>query len=83
MILNGCREESLPVVRERLRRILANDSIDWWGERRSLPVSTGDGTPQAGDTTELILERAQRSLEQSSQWLTRATTAGRNESSGS
>lgn len=39
VILNGCGEESLPTVRERLRRMLANNSIEWWGERRSLPFS--------------------------------------------
>ena len=83
VILNGCSEESLPVVRERLRHMLANDSIEWWGERRSLLVSTGDATPQSGDTTESILERAQKSLDQASQWLARATAAGKNESSGS
>jgi diguanylate cyclase (GGDEF)-like protein len=83
VILNGCSEESLPVVRERLRHRLANDSIEWWGERRSLMVSTGDATPQAGDTTDSILERAQKSLDQASQWLARATAAGKNESSGS
>jgi len=83
VILNGCSEESLPVVRERLRRMLANDSIEWWGERRSLLVSTGDATPQAGDTTESILERAQKSLDHASQCLTRATAARKNESSGS
>jgi hypothetical protein len=70
-------------VRERLRRMLANDSIEWWGERRSLLVSTGDATPQAGDTPESILERAQKSLDQATQWLARATAAGKNESSGS
>jgi len=83
VILSSCSDESLPLVRERLRRVLANDSIEWWGERRSLPVSIGDATPQAGDTAESILERAQKSLDQASQWLSRATAAGKNESSGS
>jgi diguanylate cyclase (GGDEF)-like protein/PAS domain S-box-containing protein len=83
VILNSCSDESLPLVRERLRRMLANDSIEWWGERRSLLVSVGDATPQAGDTAESILERAQKSLDQASQWLARATAAGKNESSGS
>ena len=80
VILNGCCEESLPVVRERLRCMLANDSIEWWGERRSLPVAVGDAMAQAEDTIESILDRAQNSLDQASQWLTRATAAGRNQS---
>ena len=32
VILNSRNDESLPLVRERLRRVLANDSIEWWGE---------------------------------------------------
>ena len=83
VILNGCSEESLPVVRERLRRMLANDSIEWWGERRSLPVSAGEATPEPGDTAESILDRSRKSLDQQSQWLTRATAAGKKPSSGS
>lgn len=83
VILYGCCEGSLPVVRERLRRMLANDSIEWWGERRSLPVAVGDATAQAEDTIELILDRAQNSLDQASQRLTRAGAAGKNPSSGS
>jgi len=81
--LNGGCEESLPVVRKRLRGILANDSIEWWGERRSLPVSVGEAMAQAEDTIESILERAQISLDQASEWLTRSTAAGKNQSSGS
>lgn len=83
VILNGCREESLSLVRERLRRMLANDSIEWWGERRSLPVSAGEAAPKPGDTTESILDRSQKSLDQESQWLTRATATGKKPSSGS
>jgi diguanylate cyclase (GGDEF)-like protein/PAS domain S-box-containing protein len=83
VVLNGCREDSLPAERERLRRMLANDSIEWWGERRSLPVSVGGATPQVGDTIESILDRAQKSLDQASQRLSSATAAGKNQSSGS
>jgi diguanylate cyclase (GGDEF)-like protein len=42
MILNGCRAETLHSVSERVRRMLARDGIEWWGERRSLPVSIGE-----------------------------------------
>jgi PAS domain S-box-containing protein/diguanylate cyclase (GGDEF)-like protein len=62
VILNGCREETLQSVRERVRRMLANDSIEWWGERRSLPVSIGQATAQAGDSIATLMERAQKSL---------------------
>jgi hypothetical protein len=42
--------------------MLANDAIEWWGERRSLPLSIGHATAQPGDTVELLLQRAQQSL---------------------
>ena len=61
VILNGCRDDALSSVRERLRRMLANDSIDWWGERRSLPVSVGQVTAQSDDTLESLLDRLQES----------------------
>lgn len=62
VILNGCSEEALCSVRERVRRMLANDSIEWWGERRSLAVSIGYATARADDTLELLMQRVQQSL---------------------
>jgi len=81
VILNGCREDALPPVREHLRRMLANDSIEWWGERRSLPVGIGQATVQPGDTLETLLARAQTSLDSACHG--RTSAAGRNPSSGS
>jgi diguanylate cyclase (GGDEF)-like protein/PAS domain S-box-containing protein len=82
VVLGGCGSDALPAVRERLRRILANDSIEWWGERRSLPVSIGEATAQAGDSSESILERTQKSLDHASECLSRTTAAGRDQGSG-
>jgi diguanylate cyclase (GGDEF)-like protein/PAS domain S-box-containing protein len=81
VILNGCREAALYSVRERVRHMLANDSIDWWGDRRSLPVATGQATAQPDDTIESILDRAQKSLEGASVW--HSASAGSNPLSGS
>jgi len=82
MILNGSREEAVYTVRERLRRMLANDSIDWWGERRSVPVSIAVAIVQSGDSIESLLGRAQQALNAPSARLTRTTIGGSN-SSGS
>jgi len=83
VLLNGCGGESLPAVRERLRRALANDSIEWWGERRSLPVSIGEATVQPEDTIASLLHRIQKSLDVASEWRSRATATSNNESPGS
>jgi diguanylate cyclase (GGDEF)-like protein/PAS domain S-box-containing protein len=65
-ILNSCRQEVLPVVRERLRRVLASSGIEWWGERRSLPISVAQASVQPDDTLEILLERVQQSLQRTS-----------------
>lgn len=63
VILNGCREESLHSVCDRVTRMLARDGIEWWGERRSLPVLLGKAPAQSEDTIESLIDRAQKSLE--------------------
>jgi diguanylate cyclase (GGDEF)-like protein/PAS domain S-box-containing protein len=75
VILNSCRDEALPSVCERVRRMLAGDGIEWWGERRSLPFSIGQATAQPGDTVESLIERAQKSLETASALRTHAASA--------
>ena len=75
VILNGCREEALYSVRERLRHMLASNAIEWWGERRSLPISIGQATAQTADTVESLMERAQKSLAAASAGNARAATA--------
>jgi two-component system cell cycle response regulator len=82
-ILNGCRDEALQAVRERVRRMLASDGIEWWGERRSLPVSIGGATVRPGDSTESLMARAQESLDATSAGRARTATAGGNAPSGS
>lgn len=66
VMLGSCPEQALGRVRERVRRSLAGEGIEWWGERRSLPVSIGEAAVQAEDTVEMVLERAQKSLEAAS-----------------
>ena len=83
VILNGRSQEMVRSVCDRMRHMLANDSIEWWGERRSLPISIGQAMTQEGDTVESILERAQTSLNGASVWRTNFAAASGNPSSGS
>jgi diguanylate cyclase (GGDEF)-like protein/PAS domain S-box-containing protein len=62
VILNGCREEALQSVRERVRRMLASDGIEWWGERHSLPVSIGQVAAETGDSPESLMARLEQSI---------------------
>lgn len=75
VILNSCRDEALPAARERVRRLLAGDGIEWWGERRSLPLSIGQATAQIDDTTNSLIERAQKSLDTATAWRTHTASA--------
>ncbi len=81
VILTGCREEALPAVRERVRRMLSGDGIEWWGERRSLPVAVGEASAQPGDTFEALMQRVQKSLEAASAWRTNSAPASNGSSS--
>jgi diguanylate cyclase (GGDEF)-like protein/PAS domain S-box-containing protein len=75
VILNSCRDEALPSVCERVRRILAGDGIEWWGERHSLPFSIGEAAALPDDTVESLIERAQKSLDAASGTRTHAASA--------
>ena len=75
VILNNCTAQSLASVRKRAHSMIAADSIEWWGERRTLPISIGQATVQADDSAESLLERAQKSLETASASRNQAASA--------
>lgn len=76
LILTGCQQQGVQGIGSRLRRALAGESIEWWGERHSLPVSIGGTSAQSGDTVESMMERLQSALESSSAWRAGASGAG-------
>lgn len=69
VLLPGFGEEAICSLRERVRRAVAGEAIEWWGERHSLPVSIGEATIQTDDNVEMLLDRAQVSLNTASAWL--------------
>jgi two-component system, cell cycle response regulator len=75
VILNNCPDQSLAAVRERVRRLIAGDGIEWWGERRSLPLSIGQATAQPDDTIESLIERAEKSMDTATAWRTHTASA--------
>ncbi len=78
VLLPGCEEEALRSIRERVRRAVAGEGIEWWGERHSLPVSIGEATIRPDDTSEMLLARAQSSLSAASAWLAGRTSTDQN-----
>lgn len=77
VILNGCRDEVMSSVREKVRHMLTCASIDWWGERRWLAISIGHATVQTDDTMEGLMARAQQALEKASAGRPRAVSGGK------
>lgn len=75
VILNNCPDQSLAAVRERVRRLIAGDGIEWWGERRSLPLSVGQATAQLDDSIESLIERAEKSMDTATAWRTHTAAA--------
>lgn len=64
VILNGCDDDATHTVRTRAQRMLNNEGIEWWGERRSLPAVIGEAAAQPGDSLESLMERAKTSMGQ-------------------
>jgi diguanylate cyclase (GGDEF)-like protein/PAS domain S-box-containing protein len=83
VVLSGCTEEALPAVRERIRRMLAGEGIEWWGERRSLPTSIAEAVPQPEDNVASLIGRAEKILESASAWRNAGFTAPAGEAPGS
>jgi len=57
-ILDNCDSDMLASVAGRLRALMANSSIQWWGQTVRITVSIGGVMAQAGDDDEAILDRA-------------------------
>jgi PAS domain S-box-containing protein/diguanylate cyclase (GGDEF)-like protein len=83
IILSNCHADAIRGVRERVRHTIAGEGIEWWGERRSLPVSIGEASAEDQDTVDAVLERAQKSLQSASDWRTNTAAAGSDASSES
>jgi PAS domain S-box-containing protein/diguanylate cyclase (GGDEF)-like protein len=61
VVVNGCSEHALHSVGERIHGMASSGDIEWWGERRSLPVCIGEASAQINDTVESLLARAEQS----------------------
>jgi diguanylate cyclase (GGDEF)-like protein/PAS domain S-box-containing protein len=64
-ILGGCNDDELQSVSQRMLRMTASATIEWWGEDLSLKVSTVRTSAQSGDTVTSLLQRTQLSLDPS------------------
>jgi diguanylate cyclase (GGDEF)-like protein/PAS domain S-box-containing protein len=64
-ILLECRESEVSRVGERVRKMIGQAEIEWWGDKFSVTSPVGGAGCRAGDDTELLLARAAASLQES------------------
>lgn len=81
VVLIGCSEEAVLSVGERILRMLASATIQWWGEELSVTVSIGSVAAVEGDNVESLLQRAQRALGGNRDTLAAGAAAGGDPSS--
>jgi diguanylate cyclase (GGDEF)-like protein/PAS domain S-box-containing protein len=83
VILSGCDDEALRVLRARMLRITAKVAIQWWGVDLSVAVLMGSANAFAGDNAESLLQRVDASLEEARDAVVecRAAAAGGSSSS--
>jgi diguanylate cyclase (GGDEF)-like protein/PAS domain S-box-containing protein len=66
-ILMECRESEVARVGERVRKMISLAEIEWWGDKFSVTSPLGAAGCRAEDTVELLVERAEASLQESIQ----------------
>jgi diguanylate cyclase (GGDEF)-like protein/PAS domain S-box-containing protein len=64
-ILLECRESDVARVGERVRRMIGQAEIEWWGDKFSVTSPVGGSGCRAGDEVELLVARAASSLQES------------------
>jgi len=64
-ILLQCRESEVVLVGERVRRMIGQAEIEWWGDIFSVTSPLGGAGCRPGDDVEVIVARAAASLQES------------------
>jgi len=65
ILLAECKESMVGTVGDRIRKMVAESEIEWWGDKFSLTASLGGTECREGDTLELLMDRAEKSLAES------------------
>jgi len=64
-VLGECKESDLTLVGEKVRRVVAQSEINWWADKFSVTCSLGGAGCRDGDTRNLLMQRAEKSLQES------------------
>ncbi len=61
-ILLECSKAEANSVGQRVRRMVHQSKVEWWGDSLPITISVGSASARAGDTSVSILERAENGL---------------------
>jgi diguanylate cyclase (GGDEF)-like protein/PAS domain S-box-containing protein len=64
-VLIECQESEVARVAERVRKMVGQSEIEWWGDIFTVTCAFGGAGCRIGDTSNLLVERAERSLQAS------------------
>ncbi len=64
-VLTDCKESEVSRVGERVRKMVGQSEIEWWGDIFTVTCAFGGAGCRTGDTSKLLLDRAERSLQAS------------------
>jgi diguanylate cyclase (GGDEF)-like protein/PAS domain S-box-containing protein len=64
-ILQQCKESEVALVGERVRRMIGQSEIEWWGDKFSVTSPVGGAGCRPGDSVELLIARAAASVTES------------------
>ncbi len=64
-VLMECKESEVTRVGERVRNIVGQSEIAWWGDAFSVTCAFGGAGTRLGDSLEQLVERAEKSLQDS------------------
>ena len=62
VLLAECSRSDIEKVGERLKKMVSNSEIKWWGDSIRIQVSLGGTTAFQGDTIESLLQRAHQAM---------------------
>ena len=65
-IVEECTESEITEVGKRLRKLVHNKGVNWWGDSLHVTISIGATTAHDNDTVETIIARAEQALRESS-----------------
>jgi len=61
-VLTECKESEVERVANRIRKMIGQSEVEWWGDKFSVTAAFGGAGSRPDDTLELLVERAEKSL---------------------